>query len=66
MSGPCSLPNGASSKYSWDELNEIVCDVHFNCDMRVKDNHGAVVKHDFITLREWLFRRRRLTTGKTR
>jgi len=66
MPGPCSLPDGASAKYSWDELNETVCDIHFNCDMRVHDKNGDVIKHDYITFRNWLAKRHRLTTGKTR
>lgn len=57
MSGPISLPNGPKSY--WEELNEIVCDVHFTCDM---DPEKA---HDFITYRVWLARRNRLRTGKT-
>lgn len=57
MPGPCSNPAGA---YSWDELNEIVCDSHFNCDMSKKH------QHDYITYREWLARRNKLRTGKTR
>lgn len=64
MSGPMSLPDGDRRRY--EELNEIVCDIHFNCDMAAVDKRGIVVKHDFITYREWLFRRNRLTTGKTR
>lgn len=58
MSGPCSFPNG--DKRRFEELNEIVCDVHFNCDM------DADKTHDYITYRIWLLRRNRLRTGKTR
>jgi hypothetical protein len=57
MAGPCSLPNG--DKRRWEELNMIVCDVHFKCDMDPDKTH------DYITYREWLARRNRLRTGKT-
>lgn len=63
MPGPCSRPEDVN--VSWDEMNEIVCDIHFKCDMREFDKHGDEVKHDFITYREWLYRRNRLRTGKT-
>ena len=63
MPGPSSYPKGNRREY--DELNEIVCDVHFNCNMKEVNKDGEVIKHDYITYREWLFRRRRLTTGKT-
>lgn len=62
--GPCSLPEGGKRRY--DELNVIVCDVHFNCDMAEFDKNGRLVAHDYVTYREWLFRRNRLRTGKTR
>lgn len=58
MNGPCSLPEG--NKARWEEMNEIVCDIHFHCDM------DADKAHDYITFRVWLARRGRLTTGKTR
>jgi hypothetical protein len=64
MPGPNSLPNG--DKRRWDELNEIVCDVHFYCKMEEFDAKGKPVTHDYITYRVWLLRRNRLTTGKTR
>lgn len=57
MSGPVSLPTGPKAR--WDELNEIVCDIHFHCKME-EDK-----QHDFITYRMWLAKRGRLTTGKT-
>lgn len=57
MPGPNSLPEG--NKARWNELNEIVCDIHFKCDMDVDK------KHEYITLRTWLAKRGRLTTGKT-
>lgn len=63
MPGPCSFPTGP--KAEWEAMNEIVCDIHFNCDMAAVDKKGNKVVHDYITYREWLFRRRRLTTGKT-
>lgn len=63
MVGPCSLPDGDKSRY--EELNEIVCDVHFACEMQLFDKHGNLVTHDYITYREWLSRRNKLRTGKT-
>lgn len=58
MSGPCSQPDGDKRRH--EELNEIVCDIHFNCDMDVDK------KHEFITYRMWLLKRNKLRTGKTR
>lgn len=63
MPGPVSLPEGSKSR--WDELNQIVCDVHFRCNMEEFDKNGRPVKHDYITYRVWLMRRNRLRTGKT-
>lgn len=63
MSGPCSYP--AQDKRVWEEMNEIVCDVHFNCDMATVDKNGNPIKHDYITYRTWLLRRNKLRTGKT-
>lgn len=63
MAGPCSMPEG--NKARWNEMNEIVCDIHFNCEMQEVDKHGNKVKHDYITYRVWLLRRNRLRTGKT-
>lgn len=63
MPGPMSLPAGSKSR--WDDLNDIVCDKHFTCNMQVMDKHGDVIIHDYITYREWLARRNRLRTGKT-
>lgn len=57
MSGPCSMPAGNKSR--WEEMNEIVCDIHFNCDM------SEDKKHDYITYRVWLLRRNKLRTGKS-
>lgn len=57
MSGPCSQPDG--DKRRWDELNEIVCDIHFHCGME------ADKKHEYMTYRMWLAKRNRLRTGKT-
>lgn len=57
MSGPCSNPQGG--KALWEEMNEIVCAVHFHCDM------NADRTHEYITYREWLARRNKLRTGKT-
>lgn len=63
MAGPCSLPAG--DKARWNELNEIVCDKHFNCNMELFDKKGNPIVHDYITYREWLSRRNRLRTGKS-
>lgn len=63
MPGPFSRPEDVS--VSWQEMNEIVCHVHFNCNMAEFDKHGNEVRHDFITYREWLARRNKLRTGKT-
>lgn len=57
MSGPCSTPDGDKRRH--EELNQIVCDIHFNCDM------DASKKHEYITLRLWLAKRNKLRTGKT-
>lgn len=62
MSGPCSFPDGDKSR--WEELNEIVCDVHFHC-WPGKGDSKQFKPCDLITLREWLYRRNRLHTGKT-
>lgn len=64
MAGPCSLPDGPKSR--WQEMNEIVCDKHFHCFMQSVNKDGEPVEHDYITYREWLHRRNRLVTGKTR
>lgn len=63
MSGPMSYPMG--DRRRWEELNEIVCDIHFNCDMADVNKKGEPVVHDYITYREWLLKRNRLKTGKT-
>jgi hypothetical protein len=57
MPGPCSQPEGNKSR--WEELNEIVCDIHFTCDMSAKK------QHEFIPYRLWLAKRNKLRTGKT-
>lgn len=57
MAGPNSLPEGNKSR--WEELNEIVCDIHFTCDM------DESKQHDYITYRMWLAKRNRLRTGKS-
>lgn len=57
MPGPCSNPNGPRAV--WEQLNEIVCNIHFNCDMDINK------KHEYLTYRMWLAHRGRLTTGKT-
>lgn len=58
MAGPNSLPSGPKSR--WEELNDIVCDIHFSCDM------DAEKHHEYITYRQWLLKRNRLVTGKTK
>ena len=68
MAGPCSLPNG-NSRTEYDEMWFMVCNLHKDC---TPDNHqmfgknGELIHHEFITQREWLARRNRLRTGKTR
>lgn len=57
MPGPCSRPEDV--EFSWSEMNETVCDLHHKCEMQ------AWLRHDYITFREWLYRRNRLRTGKT-
>lgn len=57
MPGPASMPNGPRAR--WQELNEIVCNIHFNCDMDEEKTH------EYITYRMWLMNRNRLKTGKT-
>lgn len=64
MSGPCSLPEGNRTR--WEEMNEIVCNIHFNCHMQDVDAKGKEVIHDYITYRVWLARRKKLRTGKTK
>lgn len=63
MAGPMSLPDGDRRRY--EELNEIVCDIHFNCNMQMVNAKGEIIAHDYITYREWLARRNKLRTGKT-
>ncbi len=63
MAGPVSLPEG--NKARWNELNEIVCDKHYHCNMAVEDKDGNPVTHDYVTYRVWLMRRNRLRTGKS-
>lgn len=62
--GPCSLPDGDKRRY--DELNEIVCDIHYTCNGAEFNKDGEPVAHEFITYRLWLAKRNRLRTGKTR
>lgn len=57
MPGPCSMP--AQDSKRWNEMNEIVCAVHYVCDMDEEKTH------EYITYRMWLLRRNRLRTGKT-
>lgn len=63
MAGPCSLPDGDKRRY--EELNEIVCNIHFNCNMQVLNAKDEIIIHEYITYREWLSRRNKLRTGKT-
>jgi len=67
MAGPCSLPNG-NSRMEYAAQWELVCDIHKECtpdDHKVLDKFGDVIRHEFITQREWLAKRGRLRTGKT-
>lgn len=69
MSGPCSMPNG--DKSSWAEHYTLICDIHKYCypDRRVmgRNSGGAIeIAHQWVTLREWLIKRNKLRTGKTR
>lgn len=57
MAGPCSLPDG--DKRRWEEMNEIVCNIHFRCDMDADETH------EYVTYRVWLANRGKLRTGKT-
>jgi hypothetical protein len=57
MAGPCSMP--ARDRAQCSEHNEIVCALHYHCDM------DEAKRHEYITYREWLLRRNRLVTGKT-
>lgn len=57
MSGPCSQPDGDKRRH--EELNEIVCNIHFNCEMEPDK------AHEYITYRVWLANRGKLHTGKT-
>lgn len=63
MPGPCSFPIGPKSRY--EELSDIVCNIHFECDMKQYNKKGDEVMHDYITYREWLARRNKLRTGKS-
>ncbi len=68
MPGPNSLPNG-SSRMEYAEMWVLVCDYHNNCtpdSHKVFDKHGDIIFHAFITKREWLAKRNKLRTGKTR
>lgn len=56
MSGPVSLPTGPKAR--WEELNEIVCNIHFNCDM------DPDKKHEYVTYRMWLLARGRRLTAR--
>jgi hypothetical protein len=63
MPGPCSNPDGDRRRQA--QLNEIVCNVHFTCDMADFNKKGEPIVHEYITYREWLIRRNKLRTGKT-
>jgi hypothetical protein len=65
MAGPCSQPEGNYAR--WTELNEIVCNVHFDCtpEARYQTALKRGAKCDLITYRMWLLKRNRLRTGKT-
>jgi hypothetical protein len=61
MAGPCSVPFG-DKKFA-GELKEKRCDKHNECygDKGSKKNPCSM-----ITVREWLLKRNRLVTGKTK
>lgn len=72
MSGPCSLPNG-NSRMEYAAMWNLVCDIHHKGNIictpdnhTVFDKHGDLIHHAFITKREWLARRNKLRTGKTK
>ena len=58
MPGPLSVPNGDSRILR----NDLVCATHGEQNARCQWDKGCAK----ITLREFLFRRNRLVTGKTR
>lgn len=67
MAGPCSMPVG--SKAEWSRLNETVCDRHmiggeFHCTPGYPAGNKDA-QHVWVTLRVWLAKRNRLSTGKT-
>lgn len=57
MAGPNSLPSGDKARYA--DLQTWVCVVHKNCGLDLR-------YCNVMTLRESLWRRGRLTTGKTK
>lgn len=68
MTGPCSLPNG-NSRMEYAAMWMLVCDYHKDCtpdNHKVIDKHGDIIAHAFITKHEWLAKRNKLRTGKTK
>lgn len=61
MSGPCSVPFG--DKQFSEELREPKCDRHDKCWGEKGSEKNPCV---MISTREWLLKRNRLKTGKTR
>jgi hypothetical protein len=61
MSGPLSVPNG--TKQFYEELRSPKCDKHNDCYGEKGTEKNPCV---MITTREWLLRRNRLATGKTK
>jgi hypothetical protein len=66
MPGPCSLPSG--DRREWEKMNETICNTHKYCYPEIprKKENGEELTHEWITIREWLFQRNRLRTGKSR
>lgn len=59
MAGPNSVPNGDTRLMMGHVNTEYRCDTHRVC---TQDSESCRV----ITLREWLLKRNRLVTGKSR
>jgi len=59
MAGPNSVPNGDTRLMMGHVNTEYRCDTHSKCSWEEKSCK-------IITLREWLAKRNRLRTGKTK
>ena len=62
MAGPGSMPSGDRKEYEF--LREMRCDAHG--EYCYGDGEERKTPHVMITWREWLLKRNRLRTGKTR